>query len=717
VLAALTLELWKADFAAPWSYSQDGLFNLMIVKSAIEHGWYLHNSSLGYPFGQDLHDFPVVAGDTVHMLLIKAIGIFTSNPAVVANVFFLITFPLTAAIAWWALRRLGISPPVACACAVLYALAPYHFLRGELHLFLQGYFAVPAGVWLALSVARGDALFERRLAGRTTLTTLAVCLLVATSEVYYAAFTILLVGAAALLVLLRGRTGAAVAGGIAIAAIGLVLVAEHLPTIVYQAQHGANAEVARLRSPYDSEVFGLRPVRLLLPVEGHRLHPLARLTERYVHNSTGQVGEGAPQAIGLVALAGLLWAIVVMLSRALAPVPDDKRRAPTRAQAAGGLALVAVLLSTTTGVSAWIAVYLTDAIRSWARMSIVLAFLGIFGAALLLDRLLPRLARLRWPRIATVAALAAVVALGTLDQTAPSMVPAYTALAADWSSDRQFVDTLQTRLPPNSAVFQLPFFPVPEYGFEQARGYIHSKNLRWSWGAIAGRPEDWQTPLVGKPAPLTMAAAAVTGFKGLVLELAQYPDARPVVTDFRRILGVEPIVSRDARLVFFDIRPYAARLRAAHSPSALETLARSVLRPARIVFGPDWGVMIVAPDSPPAIRRWRWTHKPRSVLTLANPGQAPRRVTFTGILYENADADVQVRWPDGTSQSMRVGSGGVAIKHSVELRPGTTDIVFTTNAAPTSDPASAVPAYLELDNYTLTDAVQERFAKPAGRGG
>src|SRR3954453_18543121 len=108
VLAALTLELWRADFGVPWTYSHDAFQNLMLVKSTLQHGWYLHNSSLGFPFGQNMRDFPVVEGDTTKLLLIKAIGIFSSNPAAVANVYFLLTFPLTGFVAWWALRRLQI---------------------------------------------------------------------------------------------------------------------------------------------------------------------------------------------------------------------------------------------------------------------------------------------------------------------------------------------------------------------------------------------------------------------------------------------------------------------------------------------------------------------------------------------------------------------------------------------------------------------------------
>src|SRR5205085_11678785 len=139
----------------PFAYSLDALVNLALVKDTLEQGWPLHNSLLGAPYGQHLYDFPVVAGDIVHLLLIKLIGLFSSNPAFVTNVFFLVEFPLTAALALWALRRLGISTWPAVACAILYACAPYHFYRGEIHVFLAGYFAVPVGVYLVVRLLMG----------------------------------------------------------------------------------------------------------------------------------------------------------------------------------------------------------------------------------------------------------------------------------------------------------------------------------------------------------------------------------------------------------------------------------------------------------------------------------------------------------------------------------------------------------------------------------
>ena len=65
----------------------------------------VHAYNYRAPFGQDLYDFPVVAGDPIHLLIIKAIGIFTSNPAAVMNVFYVLQFPI-AGVAY-ELRRLS----------------------------------------------------------------------------------------------------------------------------------------------------------------------------------------------------------------------------------------------------------------------------------------------------------------------------------------------------------------------------------------------------------------------------------------------------------------------------------------------------------------------------------------------------------------------------------------------------------------------------------
>ena len=89
-------------------------------------------------------------------------------------------------------------PPGAFAASVLFSLLPYHFLRGEDHLFLAAYWAVPLGCFLALSVL-ADAPLVTPLRSRRALAILAACVIVGSAAVYYAAFTLILLAAAAIL--------------------------------------------------------------------------------------------------------------------------------------------------------------------------------------------------------------------------------------------------------------------------------------------------------------------------------------------------------------------------------------------------------------------------------------------------------------------------------------------------------------------------------------
>src|SRR5262249_6866647 len=103
-IAASVMRLWRADLGIPWHRSGgDGLFYDMVIKNLIENGRYNSNAFLGAPGGGDLHDFPQPY--FMHYLLIKLISLFSKNFAVVLNVYFLLTFPLSALVALFVFRR------------------------------------------------------------------------------------------------------------------------------------------------------------------------------------------------------------------------------------------------------------------------------------------------------------------------------------------------------------------------------------------------------------------------------------------------------------------------------------------------------------------------------------------------------------------------------------------------------------------------------------
>ena len=154
MLACLALKVWRGDLDVPFAYRQETQYYLMLAKAMEDHGGYFENPSLGAPFGQDLHDF-AVGTDRLNLDLLRLLLVFGS-PAAAVNVFFLLTFPLAAAAAFLVFRMLGVARAAAVVCALLFALAPYHFERGEGNLFLSAYWVVPLGAYLVLATLGGD---------------------------------------------------------------------------------------------------------------------------------------------------------------------------------------------------------------------------------------------------------------------------------------------------------------------------------------------------------------------------------------------------------------------------------------------------------------------------------------------------------------------------------------------------------------------------------
>ena len=315
------LELWRADLAIPFSYSNDADYYLMLTKGVVAHGWPYVNHDLGVPFGQQLYDF-AIGGDDLDLLILKLLGLGSHNPFVVTNLFYLASFPLSALSAFAVMRALGISRATSAACAVLYALAPYHFVRGETHLYLSMDFMVPLGAYLVVAIWSGTPLFRRRARGRgplalastRSLLTVAICAVLASSaELYYAGFVLVLALVAGLVrgaARLEARslwTGAGVA--VAIAAFAAANLA---PTLAYASRHGRNPVVAE-RLPQEADAGGLKLAQLLAPVPGHRIEALARLGASYAWSQHPETfGTIEQPALGTVAAAGFVWLLGVL---------------------------------------------------------------------------------------------------------------------------------------------------------------------------------------------------------------------------------------------------------------------------------------------------------------------------------------------------------------------------------------------------------------------
>jgi hypothetical protein len=546
-VAAVVLELWHADLGVPFTYTGDGTLNLVFIKTVLENAWHFQNPRLGAPDGLELYDYPVINGETLNLLLFRILGLGHGNPALVMNLFFLLTFPLTALTAFMVLRRLPASRGVSLVLAVLFALLPYHFMRGEAHVFLAAYYCVPLGAYLAIAVFRGDALFGSR---RQTLVTAAMCAVVATASGsgYYAVFTVLFVAAAAALrFVVRRERDAFVAGSAVVAAITVVTLLQLAPTIVNRAANSANEEVAQ-RYWFESENYGLRLTNLVLPVDGHRIERLARMKQEYVDKIPQTEARAA--TLGIVATVGFLWLLAVAL---IACVGAGRRYDLGLHTGLAAFTVIAFVVATTGGLATLIAVAWPQ-IRAWNRLSVFLAFFAFAAVALLLGRMERRL-----PAAASAVVLAAVLAVGVFDQTTKAYVPPYDAAKSAWDEDEAFYSDLEGGLPQGAMVVQLPYemFPEPPAArqaiYEPAKAYLHTDEVRWSYGAMRGRPADWLGPLAGRPLREVVDAARERGFAGVLVDRLGYADGGAAIEAELRALGADARRSANGRFLFWRI--------------------------------------------------------------------------------------------------------------------------------------------------------------------
>lgn len=749
--AVYVLKLWNANLHLPFFYSFDGYFNGIEIKSILDHGWYLRNPSVGVPFGLDMRDFPL-GGDNLQFLIIKILGFFSHDWAVVMNLYFLLSFALIATSAYVVVRQLGVSRGLSLAVATLFSFLPYHFLAGEL--VLSTYYAVPLGGFLILDALGWDVWGPPFLARAAPdrpgchrvrwVVRAGLAAVIASAGSYYAPFTVLLVVAATALAVLSGRDRRAIArsGGV-IAMIGVVFLLNVTPTLLYRRAHGTNTQ-ASLRLPGESDRFGLHVVDMFLPVANHRLPALAHLKATLDSwFPTSPVFPSPSQPLGLAAAAGLALSLGAALSVA---VRGERARGGggLRVQLArlGALNLVAMLLAVSTGFSAVLALAGLTQLRVWSRMVIFIAFFALVAAGLAAQQAGPRLRSFLEGRVTTpagarragVVIVIGAVALGILDQAPPTVAPWYAYYRQVVSSDRRFVAEIERRLPPGSAVFQLPLASFPErpaivnmLDYSLARGYLHSKNLRWSYPAMRGRPADWTWGLGGRPLDVLLGDVTAAGFRGLYVDRAGFLDqGASLEREMTRLTGQAPVVSPDGYLWFWDLRPWGTRQLATFGPERTAALADQVLHPVRSAFKEGFQPARTEPPSAgigdlryfPALPGHQvvtgyWASSP-AVVELTNPLPSPRRVRLT--------LEAKSSGPSGPLTFSSPGTADVTVpltgtpspvELSVELAPGTTPLRLTSPLSPTITASGAVASFW-IQNVTVVDA-EDRPAPPLSR--
>jgi phosphoglycerol transferase len=202
--------------------------------------------------------------------------------------------------------------------------------------------------------------------------------------------------------------------------------------------------------------------------------------------------------------------------------------------------------------------------------------------------------------------------------------------------DQFFISQLESRLPAGTMVFQLPHTVFPfDYGrermlrYDQARAYLHSKTLRWSWGAMPGRNHDWAKVTAELPLHEFIERIIFAGFGGLLIDRYGYKDS-----EFERsVLGYLGRASkfdlgRQRRWVFFDLRAFREKL---ESSLSSEELARRE-EVAKLTVRMEWLPSFSFSEKPPG-RSFRWCGR-NGTIRFVNDSSGRRLIDVSGKLQQ-----------------------------------------------------------------------------------
>lgn len=546
VVGRTSLEAWRV----PVDTGADAWYTLATLKAA--HDGHLtplgrlEVPELGAPRGASWNDFLrqhklqyALAGG-----LARTVGLF---PA--ANLLVLLAAVLAALSFQAVSRRLGARPEWAFAGACAFALSPFFFHRSLSHLTLSFYWPIPLAV---LVVAWAFEEHGIRPGSRRFWAATAIAVVAGLHNIYFAALLAQFLGLSFLVQGLVRRAPRAALSSLALLVVLLgTVLADNANLLVQATREGAPAD-ALLRPYGNLERYALKPIELLLPLGEAGIVPWRAAGKVYLRGALyrGELGSAYLGLAGVLALLGLA------IATARAGLGRPKGPVPGAALALAWIFAYAVVggLNGLLGLAGFVWLRATSRTSIW-----ILAVVLLWGTT--------AISRAAWTRRRRASVLAAAVlgALTLADQLPPrTPLEAIRERGAVLASDAVFTRSLENALPAGAMLFQLPVVDFPEgqrvrgtSDYEHLRPYLHSKQLRFSYGSDKGRPrEAWQRRVEALEAEPMADALERMGFAGLLVIRKAYEDGAQDLRDRLAATGRdEAFESPDRDFVFVRLRP------------------------------------------------------------------------------------------------------------------------------------------------------------------
>jgi phosphoglycerol transferase len=287
------------------------------------------------------------------------------------------------------------------------------------------------------------------------------------------------------------------------------------------------------------------------------------------------------------------------------------------------------------------------------------------------------------------------------------MAPAHEAMRTQFAIYADFMKQIESSVPANTMIFQLPYMPFPETpaihkmgDYDPLLGYLHSRTLRWSYGAMRGRPGDALIrEIAGKPVEPMVNALLLVGFRGIYIDRFGYEDdANNLEAQLGQVLGMRPIVSSDGRLSFFSLSAADVKLRSKYTSAELQVLRDAALGivPLSVTLEPScW------PLEGTADNNWHWCPDQGKWL-VSNKSPAPKRVRLdmTVATGYNEASNLRIVSP-WLTKDIRTSAIGTPLQLSLTIPPGDYTMEFKSDAKTVHVTGELRPLVFQVKNFHL----------------
>ncbi|MFM7146521.1 MAG: hypothetical protein ACKOW5_09330, partial [Actinomycetales bacterium] len=355
------------------------------------------------------------------------------------------------------------------------------------------------------------------------------------------------------------------------AAIGVLAVVGFLPSLLTLRADPPLIPLGE-RTPIESVTFAGNLAFALLPVPQSQLPGLSSYNAAvYEAMQTAPWGEStALTNFGTwITTAALVVFVLGLIIRARRPqLVDDASAATTAPLVTPGFILALIgwtlLFFVPWGLNYLFAGAVSAQIRGWNRLVPLLLLLFILGAAAVLAQTSWR----RWSMRMVVAIPVAVVvlALTAVDAVAPFREPYATNVAtasAQSQAAAQYATDLNTAIPENCAVLQLPYVPYPEAGdtrgmpdYEHFWTALANHDKSFTYGAVRATDASvWASQLAMVPSDATVELLRQAGFCAIHVDSRGYyaEEIGPVLENLTSRFGAPVASAVDGQWQAFSI--------------------------------------------------------------------------------------------------------------------------------------------------------------------